>query len=1575
MKRVLLSLIVLLPAFIDIVAYDFEQDGIFYTKTEATQTATVVKETTGNSTYTGDIIIPATVSYEGITYTVTAIGDDAFYYSTVTSVTLPNTIKEIGGTSFKSCNNLTHIELPESLEKIGISAFARSALTEITIPANVTTMLFNGWLVNYYSGTFEGCTALSSVTFAEGSKLKTLPQQIFAGCTSLNSVVLPEVLTSIGIRAFGMGQNGEGCKNLKNIVLPSGLQIIGDMAFNYSGLTQITIPQSVTRIDRRPFDNSQNLETIVLEEGIGDILSESIFYGLTNLKNVSLPSSITKIPKYAFNNCKSLASITLPENTVQIDDYAFYGCTALASIELPSKLTTIGEYAFYQCTNLTLNLPASVQTIGECALYAVPTINVADYDQWSFLVLNEDLFRTKWGHVYYNNELITHYTFPDDVLEIPECRFYGCTDIVSVTIPQNVIKIGKAAFRDCINLLSADIKGPVKLIDEQAFYNCKLLENIVFPNSLETIGSSAFCLCDALTNVTFGNGLKEIGQSAFYGCKSLQKVDIGDITNWCNVVFSGTSSRGINDGNPLSISKKVYLNGLELTELTIPTGVEKIGDFVFNNCTSLTKLTITDGAGAIGNYAFSNCTGLTSIELPSSVHSLGDGAFYGCTGITAFNLPEGLTEIAPYLFYGCTNLATVTTHSGITSIGDYAFNECTNLAGFVIPEEVETIKRYAFKSCHSLTSINMPNSVTTVGIGAFNDCTGLTAVHIKDLAAWCNIKYVYQYNQGAGTGMAWEPQYMASNPLKMAHYLYLNNEKITELTIPKGVKDITPVSFCGLKDVEVVNIPSSVESIGALAFVESSIRTLCCASANPPVIYNYKVVLQYNTFQREDEPRTGFYQYYTRFDNLPLLHIYVPKGCGSAYKASWTDHENVIEETEISAIIDFADDEVKRVCIENWDTDGDGELSMAEAMAVTDIGEKFRNNRIITSFDEFKYFTGVTILKYAAFELCQKLETITLPNSLTEIEQAVFAHCQALKGIKIPASVTKMTYLGTSYTNMESMTVEEGNPMYDSRNNCNAIIETATNRIISGCQKTVIPETVTTIGNWAFDFCLKDPIEIPEGVTTIEYGGFFGNLFKSIVLPSTLTDMTSAFYQCSNLIAVESHIMQPFALDERTFDMAEHATLFVPKGTKELYAATEGWNKFRSIVETEEETEGNVIAFADPETEHICLENWDFNQSGKLSYAEAAAVIDLGLAFYENTAITQFDELQHFTGVKSIHMHAFREDNKLTSIKLPPSLEVIESSAFLRTRQLATLELPESLTTIEEAGLRGCGFTSVEIPQGVTTIGERALYDCRNLTSVTVNWQSPLQITENTFSNYDKMTLTVPKGTKDAYLAADYWKDFMNIVEAGTTVELIPIEGETAIAAENLNTESLTNNVVNGVYYNVGTEGYDATDKSVVISQVTNMGAIGDTTPGSADVQSNFTGMILKVAQGKGTITLNVKTSGNALLVVQVGNGTPMVASKTEQGDVVVNYDVQQDTYVYIYAILGSSSAPYRRAAATDVVKIYGINVQPGATGITNIGQSLSGTDSYYTLDGCKVEGLPPKKGIYIVNGRKAVIK
>ena len=238
---------------------------------------------------------------------------------------------------------------------------------------------------------------------------------------------------------------------------------------------------------------------------------------------------------------------------------------------------------------------------------------------------------------------------------------------------------------------------------------------------------------------------------------------------------------------------------------------------------------------------------------------------------------------------------------------------------------------------------------------------------------------------------------------------------------------------------------------------------------------------------------------------------------------------------------------------------------------------------------------------------------------------------------------------------------------------------------------------------------------------------------------------------------------------------------------------------------------------------------------------------------------------------------------------------------------------------------------------------------------------------------YNHVKLNIVDVSHLPYKETEPWCNFQSLYSHAGAIE--PIDTETTVNTDNLNGQDLSDNVVDDIYYNIGDDNYDSSDGSIIIKETTNMGQISDATPGSADVVNNFTGLILQVGAGKGTITVNVKTVGNAQLAVQIGNQTPTIATRTEQGDIVVNYDVSENTFIYIYAIIASSDAPSLRASSTDMVKIYSIKVTPGATGINSMHHSQCTIDNYYTLDGQKQDGIPTKKGVYIVNGRKVVIK
>ena len=208
---------------------------------------------------------------------------------------------------------------------------------------------------------------------------------------------------------------------------------------------------------------------------------------------------------------------------------------------------------------------------------------------------------------------------------------------------------------------------------------------------------------------------------------------------------------------------------------------------------------------------------------------------------------------------------------------------------------------------------------------------------------------------------------------------------------------------------------------------------------------------------------------------------------------------------------------------------------------------------------------------------------------------------------------------------LNEIKVSANNQYYDSRNNCNAIIEKATNKLVYGCNSTIIPDNVVGIADNAFYGCTGiKSITIPSSVKTIGNAAFVEcNGLASVTIPSSVENMNGAFDRCPNLVEVTILHQSPINISRGTFSNPENATLIVPYGCKAVYETADYWKEFKEIVELP----SPVIHFADINVKIICVKDWDTNGDGELSEAEAAAVTDLSKTFQGNTQITSFNEL------------------------------------------------------------------------------------------------------------------------------------------------------------------------------------------------------------------------------------------------------------------------------------------------------------------------------------------------------------
>lgn len=347
-------------------AYDAYIDGIYYVLANAgydreIDEAWVTNKGGGydNNSYAGTVVIPEFVTYDGKTYkvttinskafsfcrslqtviipkSVTTIGGNAFDYSSLISISIPESVEFIPSQAFYYCSDLTSVTISQGVKKIGDEVFRGcDNLTSITIPNSVTTI----------GSAFYNCTSLTSVSLGNGL---TSIDGTFSGCTGLTSITIPESVTNIGSGTFS------GCTGLTSITIPGNVTSIGRSAFSgCSNLTSITIPESVISVGQDAFSGTPWYKS----QPDGVVYAGRVAYqykgNMPEGTDVTIKEGTIKISDSAFGACTGLSSVVIPNSVITIGNGAFSSCSGLSSVTIGNSVTNIGDYAFNYCTSLT----------------------------------------------------------------------------------------------------------------------------------------------------------------------------------------------------------------------------------------------------------------------------------------------------------------------------------------------------------------------------------------------------------------------------------------------------------------------------------------------------------------------------------------------------------------------------------------------------------------------------------------------------------------------------------------------------------------------------------------------------------------------------------------------------------------------------------------------------------------------------------------------------------------------------------------------------------------------------------------------------------------------------------------------------------------------------------------------------------------------------------------------------------------------------------------------------------------------------------------------------------------------
>ena len=703
---------------------------------------------------------------------------------------------------------------------------------------------------------------------------------------------------------------GDLCYNITNDTLaPYSVEVTcenrsgwGEDSTTYSNLPSSVIIQESVIYN----ENSYNVTSI----------GYAAFRG-TGLTSITIPNSVTSIGHSAFSRCTGLTSITIPNNVTNIGDLAFYSCTGLTSITIPNSVTNIGGAAFSGCTGLTsITIPNSVTWIGHDAFKDTPWLE----NQSGLIYIGNVLYAYK-GEMPENTSIVVK----DGVTSIVGSAFSGCTGLTSITIPNSVTSIGGGAFSGCTGLTSVTIPNSVTNIGSSAFSGCTGLTSITIPNSVTSIGYQAFYGCTGLTSVTIGNSVTSIGGQAFSGCTGLTSITIpNNVTSIERSAFSGcTGLTSITIPNSVtSIGVAAFSGCTGLTSITIPNNVTSIGGSAFSGCTGLTSITIPNSVTSIGSGTFRGCTSLTSVVWNAKhCADVYDGnSPFERTPVTSFVFGDSVQHIPSYLCLQMENLTSVTIGNSVTSIGWSAFGrEYSQMHKFVcmspdveffgeMPrfsyaldtiiaparlldvEESEwltqpkylkhaeltngemtdnvcrvlnrsyktlltldlrgvsntTIADEAFKGCYNLKTLRLPAQLTKVPYMAVADCKSLQEITIPatveeiDNSAFENCRSIRSITFEGAVAPQGVAQYAPTTGCalwRIGNWAFYNCHELQNLLIPEGVTEIGDAAFYGCVYLQDMVLPGTIETIGDNAFALcSKLQKITVLSTTPPTI-------------------------------------------------------------------------------------------------------------------------------------------------------------------------------------------------------------------------------------------------------------------------------------------------------------------------------------------------------------------------------------------------------------------------------------------------------------------------------------------------------------------------------------------------------------------------------------------------------------------------------------------------------------------------------------------------------------------------------------------------------------------
>ena len=1319
-------------------------DGLYYDLDTSSRTATVTYEVDGAGNYaslSANVKIPESVVYNGVTFTVTKIADKAFANCTVMeSISISGSVVQVGNLQwlkykmdsselpFYNCTSLKRVRFEDGVQPIvlgshnywgnntsqnylaynkglfsscpleevyvgrnitylenvdysfeanpqyyGYSAFYNQPkLAKITISPSVTdipsylfkdcknlvTLTISGSLVKIPEHAFDGCNisslilpnsveTISDYAFTNnvgmksaniGTAVKIIGNNAFSGCTVLADITLGTSLQSIGNEAFM--SVGSLATSWNSLIFPESLTSIGIKAFYGSGLTDITIPNKVSTLGESCFAENKKLQTVFVGSEC-QILPKNIFSGCSSLKQVHLSAGLLTIDDAVFANCTAMESISIPGTVAQVgnlqwlkykmdsSELPFYNCTSLKRVRFEDGVQPIvlGSHNYWGNNTSQNYLAYNKGLFSSCPLEEVYVgRNITYLENVDYSFEANPQY---YGYsAFYNQPKLAKITISPSVTKIAPYLFYKNAAITMTELPK-VKEIGRSAFEECSKLTTLNLGQALETVGDCAFQNCTNVTKLTFPDATTAIGSSAFARCSSVTEITVGQGLKSVGDNSFFDCGSFTALVLPDkFTTMGGSAFEGCRKlTNAKLGQSLtSVPERAFKNCIALSEMNLPATVKSIGDQAFYNDSTIAVVTMREGLETIGNEVFWNNSGVRSFVIPGTVQTIGTNSFYGCTNTSTLRFKDG---------DGILTIDTKKTRS--RKIDDML----SNISSSYDRERYED-RKYDY----------------------FYDCP------IKTLYLGRNLKYDYSGSVSIYKKVGdkkWNSETRASAP-------FVNSTTLARVTVGPKVTFVYNHLCDGCSNLTNVVLGNALQDINGYAFANCVKLLNIFYPASLATIGNYAFanckVLTSTSFQEASNHELKIYNASFK-DCVSLSEVYFP------------------------GQLSLLNDSTYQGCT-----------------ALKDV--VFNKNE--------QYQPTLTIGNYT-FAQCSLINALSFPGRLKSIGDYTFSDCTYLTNLTFEDSNEAVT-LGsgaTGETDRRYMLPLFGNSnltsLYMGRNidyseladcsyspfyNQQFLTDVRFSQAgtvtyckdyllykVNNCESLILPESLTTIGNWTFRGMSKlGGIVIPNAVTTIGTYAFADDIaLESAKLSTSCPWLKEGlFSECGKLQAITIPMVVN-KMDTQMFTNCTSLASVTFDDDKDLIEMAYG------------SSDANDGLFRDCPVETLYLGRW-------LSY---------------NTEVPS--------------RSPFYSIAELKNLTLGKHLKVVDKYMFSYCTGLENVYVPDNITSINMWGFRGCSaLKSVRFSENLSQIGDYGFSECASLDNVTFP-ASMTSTSDNSFSN------------------------------------------------------------------------------------------------------------------------------------------------------------------------------------------------------------------------------------------------